>query len=218
MSKNIDKIRQMPFLGEAIMNAAWRHIEASCAASLSLEGLADSLSLPLETLTGCFADRNALMTELYIDSYTRFADSTLRAWELFPGPENVLRKLTGVGISYREWAMANRTRYQLMFGPPLPGYELEVRRLRPAMMRAFSVLYEVVRELYKVRKLNVRSIPLLDTSCGDRFFLNLDGVSEEDHLIYSVAIILWGRIHGLVSLELSQAVPPFSGNSDVLYL
>ena len=40
---------------------------------------------------------------------------------------------------------------------------------------------------------------------------------EVDILSLSVAMLIWCRVHGLVSLELSGHIPPFGAKGDALY-
>ncbi|HKI53494.1 MAG TPA: TetR-like C-terminal domain-containing protein, partial [Anaerolineales bacterium] len=39
-----------------------------------------------------------------------------------------------------------------------------------------------------------------------------------DILSLSVAMIIWARVHGIVSLEIQGNLPPFGANGDELYL
>jgi hypothetical protein len=40
---------------------------------------------------------------------------------------------------------------------------------------------------------------------------------EADVLSLSVAVLIWARVHGLVSLEIAGSIPPFGASGDALY-
>jgi hypothetical protein len=39
-----------------------------------------------------------------------------------------------------------------------------------------------------------------------------------DLLSLSVAVLIWARVHGIVSLEIAGNLPPFGPNGDALYM
>jgi AcrR family transcriptional regulator len=208
-------INRIPNLGEAIKEAAWRQIGVAGATSLSLRSIARELSISAPAIYNYFKDRDALVTALVIDAYLSFGDSQHAAKEQYPGDGDVLKRFTGTGIAYREWALRYPHRYLLIFGTPVPGYVPPMDEVLPAMMRSMGALAEVIAELHRAGRLKTLDIPRFDP--GGCFFP--DGIfpGPDGLLVYSVSMLIWARVHGLVSLEITGKLPPFGADGAALY-
>jgi AcrR family transcriptional regulator len=210
-------VEQIPDIQEAIKLAAWRQIAESEAHSLSLKAVARELGITLPAIYIYFQDRDSLLTALFFDAYLSFSDHQLAVCELFPGPEMVLERCRAIGVAYREWALTNPQRYRLIFGPPIPGFSLPMEQIRPVMLRSLSALVGVIGELHVVGRLNVDYLPLLDAEVIDNFFFGPVCLTPEDEIIYSMAMLIWSRVHGLVSLELNGQIPSFGNVGNALF-
>ncbi|NTW57291.1 MAG: TetR/AcrR family transcriptional regulator [Chlorobiaceae bacterium] len=214
MARPLASIRN-PNLRESIKEAAWRQIGVSGASSLSLRSIARDLGISAPAIYNYFTDRDALVTALVLDAYLSFGDSQHAAKEKFTGEGDVAKRFMETGIAYREWAIANPHRYLLIFGTPVPGYVPPMEELQPAMMRSMGALAEVVAELHHRGMLNAGGIPLFDPEAC--FFPSGQCPTPDDLLIYSVSMLIWCRVHGLVSLEVTGKLPPFGPRGDALY-
>ena len=154
-----------------------------------------------------FHDLNDLVTAMLIDAHSSFGDYQITARDSFPGVGQFLQRFMATGMAYRKWAIRYPEKYALLFGPPVPGYQISLEILRPFMMRSVSALVGVVRELREAKLLNVESIPLLDPTAFEAYFWGLSSMSKDDLLLYTLVMIIRSRLHGMVSLEISGHLP-----------
>ncbi|NTW64083.1 MAG: TetR/AcrR family transcriptional regulator [Chlorobiaceae bacterium] len=208
---------QMPHLRESIKDSAWRQITESGASSLSLRKIAREIGITAPAIYNYFPDRDALVTALIIDAYASFGDFQHEAKASFPEPGQAAERLRATGIAYRRWAIKYPHRYMLIFGSPVPGYVPPMQELLPVMMRSLGALTAVIAELHIAGRLEVRGIPHPLIEPGHRFFSLPDTADPGTFAVYSVAMLIWSRVHGLVSLEITGQLPPFAEDGEALY-
>jgi AcrR family transcriptional regulator len=211
------KKKQIPNLQEAIKETAWKQIAESGAPALSLRAIARELKITAPAIYNYFPDRDALVTALIIDAYKSFGDSQLEARDAVP-PGDALERMKAIGLAYRTWAHTYPQRYQLIFGTPIPGYEAPLMEVLPSAARSLSALVSVVEQLRLAGKLNVKSFPDVKSEYQASFETWKKYGGDADMLSMSVAMVIWSRVHGIVSLEIANNLPPFGANGDELYL
>ena len=209
--------KQIPNLQEAIKGAAWKHIAKYGAPALSLRAIARELKITAPAIYNYFPDRDALVTALIIDAYTSFGDSQLAARDAIP-PEDITGRMTAIGLAYRQWAHKYPQRYQLIFGTPIPGYRAPTLEILPSGARSVSALVGVIEQLRIAGKLNVKSFPKVQEKYKVEFETWKKYGGEADILSLTIAMLIWARVHGLVSLEIAGNLPPFGASGDELYL
>ena len=209
--------KQIPNLQEAIKDIAWKQIAEFGAPALSLRAIARELKITAPAIYNYFSDRDALVTALIIDAYKSFGDSQLAARDAIPVGD-MIGRIKAIGVAYRKWAHAYPQRYQLIFGTPLPGYEAPLMEVLPSAARSLSALVTVVEQLRVAEKLNVSNFPEVKAEYKESFEMWKPYGGEADILSLSVAMIVWSRVHGLVSLEIANNLPPFGATGDDLYL
>lgn len=211
------KQKQIANLHEAIKETAWKQITEFGATALSLRAIARELKITAPAIYNYFSDRDALVTALIIDAYKSFGDSQLEARDAIPA-SNALERMKAIGIAYRTWAHTYPQRYQLIFGTPIPGYEAPLMEVLPSAARSLSALVSVVEQLRVSGKLNVTSFPEVKREYKGSFEMWKKYGGDADMLSMSVAMVIWSRVHGIVSLEIANNLPPFGANGDELYL
>ncbi len=209
--------KQIPHLQDAIKETAWRQIAAYGAPALSLRAIARELKITAPAIYNYFPDRDALVTALIIDAYKSFGDSQLEARDAIPASK-VVARMKAIGVAYRTWAHAYPQRYQLIFGTPIPGYEGPLLEILPSAARSLSALVSVVEQLRVTGKLNVRAFPQVKREYQASFETWKKYGGDVDMLSMSVAMVIWSRVHGIVSLEIANNLPPFGAKGDELYL
>jgi AcrR family transcriptional regulator len=209
--------KQIPNPRQTIKDAAWKHIAKEGAPALSLRAIARDLKITAPAIYNYFPDRDALVTTLIIDAYTSFGDSQLAARDAVP-PEDLIGRMTAIGLAYRNWAHKYPQRYQLIFGTPIPGYETPVTEVMPSAARSLSVLVSVVEQLRLAGKLKIKSFPKVQAGFKGGFEMWKKYGGDVDILSLSVAMVIWARVHGIVSLEIAGNLPPFGASGDDLYL
>ena len=209
--------KQIPNLQEAIKATAWKQIAESGAPALSLRAIARELNITAPAIYNYFPDRDALVTALIIDAYKSFGDSQLEARDAMP-ENDVQGRMKAIGVAYRTWAHTYPQRYQLIFGTPIPGYEAPLMEVLPSAARSLSALVSVVEQLRLAGKLNVKIFPKVKKEYKISFETWKRYGGDVDMLSMSVAMVIWSRVHGIVSLEIANNLPPFGANGDELYL
>ena len=211
------KKKQIPNLQEAIKETAWKQIAEFGAPALSLRAIARKLNITAPAIYNYFPDRDALVTALIIDAYKSFGDSQLEARDTVPASD-VQGRLQAIGLAYRAWAHTYPQRYQLIFGTPIPGYEAPLMEVLPFGARSLSALVSVIEQLRISGKLNVKSFPAVKEEYKAEFEVWKSYGGDMDILSLSVAMIIWARVHGIVSLEIAGNLPPFGTSGNDLYL
>jgi AcrR family transcriptional regulator len=209
--------KQIPNLQDSIKETAWRQIAEYGAPALSLRAIAREQKITAPAIYNYFPDRDALVTALIIDAYKSFGDSQLEARDAVPASK-VVARLKAIGIAYRTWAHKYPQRYQLIFGTPIPGYEGPILEILPSAARSLSALVSVVEQLRVTGKLNVRAFPQVKREYQASFETWKKYGGDVDMLSMSVAMVIWSRVHGIVSLEIANNLPPFGAKGDELYL
>jgi AcrR family transcriptional regulator len=210
------KKQQIPNLQEAIKETAWKQIAEMGAAALSLRAIARELNITAPAIYNYFSDRDALVTALIIDAYTSFGDYQLASRDAQAGDDPVGR-LQAIGFSYRGWALEYPQRYQLIFGTPIPGYQAPMMEVLPSAARSLSALVSVVDELRIANKLSAEGFPAVQPGYEQMFEVWRGFAGSYDIFSLSVAMIVWSRVHGLVSLEIGGSMPPFGMDGSALY-
>ena len=211
------KKKQIRNLQEAIKDAAWKQIAEYGAPALSLRAIARELKITAPAIYNYFPDRNALVTALIIDAFTSFGDWQLEARDSVHA-DDLGGQMKAIGLAYRDWAHAYPQRYQLIFGTPIPGYKGPVDKIFPSSARSLSALVSVVEGLHVAGKLKVDSFPKIKSEYKASFEMWKTYGGEADVLSLSVAMVIWSRVHGIVSLEIGGNLPPFGAKGDALYL
>ena len=211
------KNKQIPNLQEAIKETAWKQIAEFGASALSLRAIARQLKITAPAIYNYFPDRDALVTALIIDAFTSFGDSQLAARDSVP-PQDLVGRFRAIGVAYRNWAHTYPQRYQLIFGTPIPGYEGPMEKIFPSSARSLGALVSVVEGLRVAGKLTIDSFPRVKPEYKVSFDAWKTYGGNADLLSLSVAMIIWSRVHGIVSLEIQGNLPPFGRSGDELYL
>jgi AcrR family transcriptional regulator len=208
--------KQIPNLQEAIKDVAWKHIAKRGAAALSLRAIARDLRITAPSIYTYFPSRDDLVTALIIDAYTSFGDSQIEARDALPA-DGLEQRLMAIGLAYRNWALSHPQRYQLIFGKSLPGYVPPIEKVLPSSARSMSALVSVVEALRTAGKLKSAGFPEVSSGHKAEFEMWASFAGQADLLSLSIAVLIWARVHGIVSLEIAQNLPPFGANGDALY-
>ena len=209
--------KQIPNLHEAIKDAAWKQIAKEGAPALSLRAVARNLKITAPAIYNYFPSRDELVTALIIDAYTSFGDSQIEARDAVPASD-LKERMNAIGLAYRAWALAHPQRYQLIFGTIIPGYEPPLEKILPSAARSLSALVSVVEALRTAGKLKSEGFPEVSSSYKTQFEMWKTYGGEVDLLSLSISMLIWARVHGIVSLEIARNLPPFGANGDALYI
>lgn len=194
---------------QEIKDTAWQQIAETGAASLSLRAIARQMGLTAPALYRYYPDRDALVTALILDAFTSLRDALAQAALLHQFSGHA-RRYQEVGIAYRAWALAYPQRYTLIFGTPISGYIAPIETTLPAAASALGVLMQVLQDAWQDGALHLSPEYGQLPPGLSRQFPAWQQILDKNYPpeVLNLTLVSWCRVHGLVSLELYQALPP----------
>jgi AcrR family transcriptional regulator len=184
---------------EEIKDASFAIIDADGVHALSIAALARSMAMSAPALYRYFPSRDALVSHLVTLSYQQLADALSQSVE---GSRRSPRaRVRLLAAAYRDWALRHRRRYGMLFGERAGDLPDDVTAKTP-LDQAMALLIDLLTA--------VEDSAQADDGSGDR---TLDGQlrhwarSQQRPDITArtahAAILVWSRVHGIVSLELA---------------
>ncbi|MFF2952023.1 TetR/AcrR family transcriptional regulator [Kitasatospora sp. NPDC057965] len=172
--------------------------------AITLRAIAREMGMTANAIYGYFATRDDLVTALVADVYTALADALDAAWAA-SAQDAPAGRIQAWAHAFRSWALANPEGFRLIYGDPVPGYRAPEGGAAPDA----------------ARRVCVGIAALADTAWGGAAGAGAgagDGFDWEDFdpgLLDKVrpafpalppagvalALRIWGRLHGLVVLE-----------------
>ena len=158
-----------------LLDSAEALLGAEGVAALSVRRLAEEVGTTTRAIYSLFGSKQGLVHALYRIGFERL-DTELASVPASKDPLTALREL---GHAYRRAAQAQPNLYDLMFRPPVPGFEL-------------------APDDYLFARSTLGRLREAVAAAVDQGLLDVD--------VESTTMQLWALVHGLASLELS-AVP-----------
>lgn len=216
MSPRPKKSEQQANLAESIIEAAWEQIAESGAPGLSLRAVARKLGITAPAIYNYFPDRDALVTVLIVEAFTSLGKSQNEAIRDLSIDDHAAR-LGALGKSYRAWAVTYPSRYQLIFGTPIPGYHAPEDVTTPAAAWSLQPLIAALQAIHQAGRLRTdlaapRTPGLTTMLAGWSQFAG----GADIEVLYA-ALVIWSRVHGLVSMEIGNQMPSFITDPGEVY-
>lgn len=115
---------------------------ATVGTDLSLRAIARELGLVSSAIYRYFAGRDELLTALIVDGYSDLADHVVTR-EAAVDRDRPGERFAAIGHAVRDWALAHRAEYALLYGSPVPGYVAPAETIAP-VMRMNTVLVDLL--------------------------------------------------------------------------
>ena len=115
-----------------ILEIGRRHLAEHGAAGLSLRAVTRDLGMVSSAVYRYVANRDELLTLLLVDAYSDQADAVAHAVATESG-KGWDERLLVAARAFRSWALAEPSRYALLYGSPVPGYAATQMSRRPGM-------------------------------------------------------------------------------------
>jgi AcrR family transcriptional regulator len=201
-----------------ILDTARRQIATTGAAALSLRAIAAEMQMTAPALYRYFKSRDELVTALIVAAYHSFADTLEAARDAVPASDHKQR-LDAIGMAYRQWALAHPQDYFLIFGAPVPNYQPPEEPFDVEGNRSFAVLVGVLDDAWQAGALQ---LPKRYTQPGSKlqsqlnFWKSAFGVQAKTPIVH-LALVIWARVHGLVSLEIARQMGACPGDDEEMY-
>jgi AcrR family transcriptional regulator len=186
-----------------IKEAALQQLVDAGPGGFSLRGVARAVGMTVQSLYHYFANRDALLTALVVDAHHSSADAVEAAAEATRGRPPHERRLAACR-AFREWALANRPAFLLLYGTPVPGFTpLPESDLGRAAWRLGVPFAEVMFDGWTPAQLAAVPVAAGLEGTDLRKMALPVGAAE-------LFIELRARMHGMVTLELLGHLHPFN--------
>jgi AcrR family transcriptional regulator len=184
---------------QEIEDTSFAIIDAEGVHALTIAALARGMAMSAPAVYRYFPSREALVAHLVTQSYRQLAAAMSGAVE---GSRRAPRaRLQLLVAAYRDWALRHRRRYGMLFAERADDVESQ-EPARTPLDEAMALLIDLLAAVQN-------STPVTGTT-GDRV---LDGqlrhwARSQDRpdispRVSTAAILIWSRVHGIVSLELT---------------
>jgi AcrR family transcriptional regulator len=182
-----------------IEDSSFAIIDADGVHALSIAALARSMAMSAAAVYRYFPSRDALLTHLINQSYQHLVTATSQALE--GGRRAPRTRVRLLVAAYRDWALRYGNRYGMLFGQRIGGVPEDVSAQTP-LDQAMALLVDLLA--------SIADGSSVQASSGD---LTLDGQlrtwaraqqrPDTTPRVARAAIVIWTRVHGIVSLELT---------------
>lgn len=202
-----------------IKDTALQQMAETGAATLSLRAIAREMGMSAPALYRYFPNRDALVTALIVDAYNSLADA-MQATDETQEAGDYNGRFQAVTATYREWALAHRAEYALIYGTPIPGYIAPRDETVMPAARVNLVIGYILNEAMQDGKL---TIPEAYLNISPQMKAHLDELAAmipEDGVLVAgilLTITIFSRLHGLVWGELDEHFAPNIADSGELY-
>ena len=185
---------------EEILAAARTQLTEEGLSGFSLRAVARRLELAPNTLYTYFPCLDDLITALLIDAFQRFG-LAIETADL-PREARCARRFDSICAAYREWAIAQPTDYDLIFGRPIPGYQAPEAITSPLLNQAFAVGLQVLVDAARNQQIQIpahyQELPPTNVAALAAQPFQADA----SPVLRALMFIVWSRLHGLVTLEI----------------
>ncbi|WP_228079541.1 TetR/AcrR family transcriptional regulator [Streptomyces profundus] len=196
---------------------ALRQLADGGPGAISLRGIAREMRMTPRAIYSYFPTRDDLITALISGIADSLAEALTGAGRAVPASDPAGR-LMAWGGALREWALAHPESFRLFYGHPVPGYQPPEDG--PVEMTARRVCRDLTG-LVAAAWPKARHLQPEDTDWSD---LHPDYVAkiradlpEVPPAAAALALRVWGRMHGLVALEIDGHIHPVAANPAALH-
>lgn len=185
------------------------------AASLSLGSIAREMGISTPALYRYFANRDALVNELVIDSYVDLGDETERAVEGLDA-QDLDGRFHAMAHAYRAWALAHPQDYVLLHGAVLPGYQAPLAQIATAAVKILRLFVGLLADGEDAGRLRLpKAFHGAPTGVG--LVLQPLSGAEVPPRLATYAYLIWSQLHALVWQEIDGHLPRELLADGVLY-
>lgn len=187
-----------------IKDTARRILVADGVDGLSLRAIARDMGMTAPALYRYFPSREDLVLGLITDLYDELT-RTMEAAREAEAPEDAPIRLLAVSRAFRQWALAHRREFGLLFGSPMPGIEVADDDHDPAheaATRFGQTFGELVARIYLTRPFPIPADGDIDPVLAVELRDWCDAFPVELPLgVAQVFLSCWIRLYGMVAME-----------------
>ncbi|MEV0365450.1 TetR/AcrR family transcriptional regulator [Nocardia fusca] len=196
-----------------IESIALRQMAEEGPGAISLRGIAREMGMTARAIYSYFPTRDDLITALIRGIGESLAESLRVAVDAVPENDPAGR-LVAWGGALRTWALANPEGFRLFYGQPVPGYR------PPEDGPVDRTARRVCRQL--TRLVAAAGPPLSESNSWAELHPDYvakvrEDIPEVTPAVAALALRVWGRMHGLVSLEVDGHIHPVARDPAALH-
>jgi AcrR family transcriptional regulator len=194
---------------------ALRQMATDGPGAISLRGIAREMGMTPRAIYSYFATRDDLITALISETSASLAHALETARETVPATDPGGRLLAW-GQALREWALANSEGFQLIYGDTIPGYQppddgpadQSARRICGGLNRLVAAACppDQVADGFDWADFPPSYLKKIQSE-----------VPDISPAVAALALRVWGRMHGLVTLEIYGHLRAVSNDPAALY-
>lgn len=203
---------------EEIKATARRQMARDGAAALSLRAIAAEMGLTAPALYRYYKNRDELVTALIVDSFHALG-AALDIAGAACDPGDIPGQFVAMMGAYRDWALANRADFTLIYGTPLPDYHAPREITVPAVIRSTGALLALLVRAWQSGLLTEPAAGSLPEALREHFV-----AFGAEHLeapvppaILHIGIAGWAHLQGLIMLEVFGHLAPTVGDPAAFY-
>ncbi|WP_343950260.1 TetR/AcrR family transcriptional regulator [Nonomuraea longicatena] len=189
---------------EDVKAAALDQLASGGAQALSINAIAKQLGVSGAGLYRYFASRDDLLTALVLDAYGDLRDAVAQEVDAAGTPQE---RFHALARAYRAWAQAQPHRYELLFKPPVPGYDAHAEPLALAARSLMMILLGILADLRAEETAPPRAY-------GNEEVLAVRAAGAPE---FYLAVAVWSKLHGIVSLEIGGGLTAMNIDVDALF-
>ena len=183
--------------------------------SISLRGIAAEMGMRAPSLYNYYTNRDNLITDLLVDSYTHQAEILEQASASCQTQETIACLLTTI-LAYRQWAVEHPNEFALIAGSPIPGYVAPVEETLPQARRSLKVLLDILQRAWDEQLLHLSSPAITPETFNDDF---LAWCRENGYALSVIFLFLecYAFLQGVIALEVFGHLPFFLNEPVAFY-
>jgi AcrR family transcriptional regulator len=198
-----------------VSRVARSHLAECGAPGLSVRAIARDLGLASSALYRYYPSRDALLTQLIIESYDELGDAVERA-ESAVDRHDLAGRFRASAHAVRDWARMNPNEYALIYGSPVPGYAAPQDTVDPAT-RVTTVLAGILADV-DIGGVSLRLPTTMPESLRGQLDAMTEALGEQIHpLVLLLGVTVWAKLFGMVSFELFGTFTTVFDDADELF-
>ena len=184
-----------------IVRVGRTHLERGMPSELSLRAVARDLGVVPSALYRYVRNREDLLTLLIVDAYDALGDAVDAAVTAV-APDDHLGRLEAIAGAARSWAVAEPSRFALLYGTPVPGYTAPGERTVGPGTRVMRAIAAVLEDAYLAGALRPLEVTLSRTLQADMERLGSGADLTMPPVLLARVYGLWSAVLGAILYEI----------------
>jgi AcrR family transcriptional regulator len=173
--------------------------------AVTLRAIAREMGVTAPALYRYFDSHEELIRSVVGDIFGELADELHAAIEAAGAASDgdLTEKMVAACRGFRQWALASKAEFGLLFGTPLPGVNVEDDDFTEECARRFAgTFYELFLEIWRKNPFQVPPPEEIDPGLREQLTRYRDGIGADLPLGALLTFLrCWVRLYGIVSME-----------------